>query len=237
MSRPRFSLRWLLGSVSFLAIGCGLLIYARPVTACLTFAATLLVLFAAIPLSVYRSGERRAFWFGFALFGLGYLGLVCGPWQAPDVHIQIGVRERLPTTKLLELAYEWVPTKPSNAPAGSGGSGGGGMFGDFDQDGDVDLVVSNNAKWSDVAAALKDEAGDVNVVIRHDDGVVGGEMFAQMGMGGMGRGGPRPTAGVPITEWNDFVIVGHSLWAIGIAISGGIIARWCQRTGCRAPDA
>ena len=28
MSRPSFSLRWLLGSISFLAVGCGLLIYA-----------------------------------------------------------------------------------------------------------------------------------------------------------------------------------------------------------------
>ena len=177
MSWPRFSLRWLLGSVSFAAVGCGLLVYARPVTTYTSFAATLLVLFAAIPLSVYRDGERRAFWFGFALFGLGYLGLVCGPWQAPDVHIQVGVRERLPTTKLLELAYGWVPTKAVTAMPGG----------------------------------------------------MGGGMFGQMGFGGMGMGGPAAT--MPITEWSDFATVGHSLWAIILAVLGGGIASGCQRTG------
>jgi len=174
MSAPRFSLRRLLGSIFFLAVGCGLLLYARPVTATITFGATLLLLFAAIPLSVYRNGERRALWFGFTLFGLGYLGLVCGPWQAPDVYIQVGVRERLPTTKLLELAYGWVPTKRVT-PMGPGG--GGGMFGQ---------------------------------------------------MGGMTS---APTSTAPITEWTDFATVGHSLWAIVIAVLGGGIATTCQRTG------
>lgn len=126
MSGPRFSLRWLMGSVSFLAVSCGLLVYARPITASCTLGATFLLLFAGIPLSVYGSGERRAFWFGFVLFGLGYLVLICGPWQAPDVHIQVGVRERMPTTKLLELAYAWLPTKP--APIVAGSMSGGGMF-------------------------------------------------------------------------------------------------------------
>ncbi|HQU47417.1 MAG TPA: hypothetical protein PK867_31730, partial [Pirellulales bacterium] len=157
--------RWLLGLISFLAIGCGLLFYARPVPTCIIFAGTLLVLFAAVPLSVYRRGECRPFWFGFALFGFGYLGLVCGPWQAPDVHLQIGVRERLPTTKLLEAAYKWVPTRPAS-PA------------------------------------------------------MGGGMFGQMGMGGMGPAMPRPNPREPITDWSDFVIVGHSLWALLLAVAG-----------------
>jgi hypothetical protein len=178
MTGPRFSLRWLMGSVSFLALCCGLLVYARPATAYSVFGATLLLLFVAIPLSVYRNGERRAFWFGFALFGLGYLLLICGPWQAPDVHIQVTVRERLATTKLLELAHSWLPTKP--APPGSLGGGSG--------------------------------------------------FFGQMGMGGMGPGGPPAPARVPIAEWEDFVIVGQSLWAIVLALAGGVIARWCQRT-------
>jgi hypothetical protein len=176
MPVPRFSLRWLLGSITFLTIGCGLLVYARPVTAHVTFGTTLLVLFTAIPLSVYRSGARRAFWFGFALFGLGYLGIVCGPWQAPDVHIQVGVRERLSTTKLLELAYEYLPTKAPSVPMGGGQ--GSGMFGQ---------------------------------------------------MGGMPASRPTPRA----TEWGDFAIVGHSLWALVTASFGGAIAYWCHQTGRR----
>lgn len=166
MSGPRFSLRWLFGSISFIAIGCGLLIYARPLTAYTCFAATLLVLFSAIPLSVYRSGARRAFWFGFALFGLGYLGLMCGPWQAPDVQSQAEVREWPPPTKLLTLAYGWVPTKTVTRTPGS-----------------LDFF-----------------------------------------------GGMTPRT-MPIADWSDFVIVGHSLWAIIIAVLGGGIASWCQRTG------
>ncbi|HET6879702.1 MAG TPA: hypothetical protein VFI31_06095 [Pirellulales bacterium] len=181
MSKPRFSLRWLMGAMSFLAVSFGLLVYARPITGCCAFGVTIFVLFTSIPLSVYRSGERRAFWFGFALFGLGYLVLVCGPWQAPDVHIQVGVRERLPTTKLLELAHTWLPTKP--APPGGGGMGGGGMG--------------------------------------------GGGMFGQMGMGGMGR---LARTRVPTAEWEDFVVIGQSLWAILFAVAGGIIAQRCQRS-------
>ena len=176
MSGPRFSLRWLFGSISLIAIGCGLLVYARPLTAYTCFAATLLVLFSAIPLSVYRSGARRAFWFGFALFGLGYLGLMCGPWEAPDVQSRAEVREWLPPTKLLRLAYDWVPTK---TVTGTPGGMGRGFFGQF----------------------------------------------------GGGAGGPMVT--VPITDWSDFVIVGHSLWAIIIAVLGGGIASWYQRTSQR----
>ena len=188
MSAPRFSLRWLFGSITFLAIGCGLLVYARPVTAYLTFAATLLGIFSTIPLSVYRSGATRAFWFGFALFGLGYLGVICGPWLAPGVHIQVGVRERLPTTKLLEFAYAHLPTKPVTAPVSSP-TGGAGFFGQM--------------------------------------GGMGGIT------GPMGGGGSMPPARYPIADWTDFAVIGHSLWAIVIAILGGGIASWCERTGRR----
>jgi hypothetical protein len=177
MSVPRVSLRWLMGSVTFLAIGCGLLVYARPITAYIVFAATLLVLFAAIPLSVYRSSSRRAFWFGFALFGLGYLGLVCGPWQAPDGNFQVGLRDRLPSTKLLEFVYRHLPTNTVGSPTGSGAGGG---------------------------------------------------FFGQMGgMTAMGMGSP------PITDWTSFATVGHSLWAIFIAVGGGVFTAWCQRTAPR----
>lgn len=128
MCRPRFSLRWLMVSVYFIAVACGLLVYATPLTASGAFGATLLLLFAAVPLGVYGAGERRAFWFGFVLFGLGYLVVACGDWQAPHAYLnQVRVRDGLPTTKLLELVYKWLPTKPAAAGMG-GGLGGGGMF-------------------------------------------------------------------------------------------------------------
>lgn len=188
MSAPRFSLRWLLGSVTFLAIGCGLLVYARPVTAYLTFAATLLGLFSAIPLSVYRSGEKRAFWFGFALFGLAYLGLVCGPWQVPDGQFVVNVRERLPTTRLLLIVYGYLPTEAITAPV-TAPTGGAGFFGQI--------------------------------------GGMGGMID------GMGGGGSMSPGRYTIANWTDFAVIGHSLWAIVIAVLGGGIARSCERTAQR----
>ena len=63
-------------------------------------------------------------------------------------------------------------------------------------------------------------------------------MFGQMGgmggmMGGMGGGGPMPPLTAPIADWTDFAVIGHSLWAMVIAVLGGGIASWCERTGRR----
>ena len=43
------------------------------------FSVTLVVLLASILLAVHRTESSRAFWIGFALFGLGYLGLSLRP--------------------------------------------------------------------------------------------------------------------------------------------------------------
>lgn len=164
MYRPRFTLRALLGLVFFIAVGCASLLRATPVVASIACGATLLLLLAAIPLCVYRTGERRAFWLGFALFGLSYYVIACGPWQPPGTDLQVTrLRARLPTTKLLDWGYGKLPTRP--APPGGGGAGmfqigrgmGGGMGGPLalmrvpivDAD-DFDLV--GHALWSMVLA-------------------------------------------------------------------------------------
>ena len=74
-----FSLRWLFGVVSFVAVGCGVLFYANPFLSKLTFTAMLAILIAAIPAAIYHAGERRAFWIGVATFGFAYVWLTCGP--------------------------------------------------------------------------------------------------------------------------------------------------------------
>lgn len=178
MYRPRFSLRSLLGLFLFVAIGCASLLRATPLIAAMVCGATLLLPLAAIPLCIYRTGGQRAFWLGFALFGLAYYVIVCGPWLSPGTDLQaIRLRDQLPTTTLLQWIHFRLPTKP--APSG------GRMFGG------------------------------------------GGGMF-QFG-GGMG--GPISPLRVPIAEWNDFATVGHALWSIVIALTGGAFTRWCQRTG------
>jgi hypothetical protein len=66
----RFSLRWLFGIVSFLAVGCGLLLYAIPLLSKLTFTIVIVVLMSAVAAAGYQMRERRAFWAGFAAFGI-----------------------------------------------------------------------------------------------------------------------------------------------------------------------
>ncbi|HVX11614.1 MAG TPA: hypothetical protein VHC22_10570 [Pirellulales bacterium] len=99
MQGMRFSLRWLFGVVSFLAVGCGLVIYASPLLSKLTFTAAVTALLLAIVLAVYRSGEQRALWAGFAALGLAYLWLICGNWQSPNGTYSL--REEMVTTSLL----------------------------------------------------------------------------------------------------------------------------------------
>src|SRR5215469_2700110 len=103
-----FSLRWLFGVVSFLAIGCGLLIYASPWLSKLTATLAVVVLLAAAPAAIYQAGDRRAFWAGFAFFGCAYLWMVCGTWQAHDG--STALRERLVTTDVLTRCYEALPS-------------------------------------------------------------------------------------------------------------------------------
>ena len=109
-----FSLRWLFGVVSFLAVGCGLLIYASPFLSKLTFTAAVTGLLVGLFSAVYRIGDQRAFWAGFATFGFAYVWMVCGAWQSPDGSTPL--RDRLVTTDLLTRCYELLP---SSQPRGS----------------------------------------------------------------------------------------------------------------------
>ena len=114
-----FSLRWLFGIVSFLAVGSGLLIYAPPFLSKLTATLTALVLLAAVPAAIYHSGDLRAFWGGFAAFGLAYLWMVCGTWQSHDG--STALRDRLVTTDLLVRCHDALPlrqTPMALTPAG-----------------------------------------------------------------------------------------------------------------------
>jgi hypothetical protein len=72
-----------------------------------------------------RTGARRAYWEGFALFGWSYLVLAFGPWFGDSV------QPRLPTTALLDYAHgklqpataqtanlSWILTGSLNSTAG-----------------------------------------------------------------------------------------------------------------------
>ena len=80
MSRLQFSLVWLLGLVVAVAFACAALRSESAVWASLAFSLCLGVLFVGLLGVLFGTGERRAFWAGFAVFGWGYLFLVFGPW-------------------------------------------------------------------------------------------------------------------------------------------------------------
>jgi len=76
---PRFSIRQLLIATALVAVGCLAILNATPIVASAMMGAVALLLVAAIVLSIYRTGDKRAFWIGFAIFGWSYLLLCYGP--------------------------------------------------------------------------------------------------------------------------------------------------------------
>ena len=91
MKRPRFTIRSLLASVVFLAVGLAALRGASAAWDSSVLGLTLVVLLASVLLAVHRTGAARAYWLGFALFGWTYLVLAEIP----------GIGVRLPTTRTL----------------------------------------------------------------------------------------------------------------------------------------
>jgi hypothetical protein len=69
MSNIQFSLRHLLVAVAFVAVGCTALLNANPWWVRGSWLATVGLLFVAVVQAIFRRGERRAFWTGFAIAG------------------------------------------------------------------------------------------------------------------------------------------------------------------------
>ncbi len=65
----RFSLRQLLLGTALVAVACVALRSASPTWVAALLGLTLFALTAAVPLTIFRQGANRAWWFGFALFG------------------------------------------------------------------------------------------------------------------------------------------------------------------------
>jgi hypothetical protein len=123
--RIRFSLRQLLGLVTFVAIACGGLVRPSPTSASAIFTLTLAVLLVAVLAAVGRKGSQRAFWIGFAIAGWGYLWLA--HWPDDERYFtnrswELQTNGPLLTTKLLRLAHNALHPPPD------GGFGGGGFF-------------------------------------------------------------------------------------------------------------
>jgi hypothetical protein len=115
MRRFRFTIASLLGVVVFLAVAIASLREATDLWDSGVFTATAGLLLASVHWAVHRTGLRRAFWLGFALFGWAYLVASLVP----------PVESRLLTTKALAYLDSKVPgrnaifTLTLSAPGGT----------------------------------------------------------------------------------------------------------------------
>jgi WD40 repeat protein len=108
MRRFRFSIATLLLIVLFVAVAVAALRGATDLWDSGTFGLTLLALLTAVLLGVHRTGDRRAFWVGFALFGWAYLVASTVP----------SIETRLPTTRGLTYLDSKVPGRSTSVGAG-----------------------------------------------------------------------------------------------------------------------
>lgn len=89
----------LLGVAMLIAAGAFGPRYAPALWAAMAFMGAVIVLGLAVLCAVYRRGERRAFWIGFAAFGTGYLLLTMGPGLGP------AIGSHFVTSKLMLAAF------------------------------------------------------------------------------------------------------------------------------------
>ncbi len=89
----------------FVAVGFAALRESTELWESGTFTLTIGVLLASILLSIHRTGKRRAFWLGFALFGWIYLGLTLMP----------STESRLITTRALVYLDSKVPGRATRS--------------------------------------------------------------------------------------------------------------------------
>jgi hypothetical protein len=85
MPRLRYNITGALGAILFVAVGFAALREADELWDSWLFSLTLGLLLFAVLLAAHRTGDRRAFWIGFTLFGWGYLSFTLIPSTEPKL--------------------------------------------------------------------------------------------------------------------------------------------------------
>jgi hypothetical protein len=96
MRRLRYNIAGALGAILFVAVGFAALREADELWGTWLFSLTLGLLLFAVLLVAHRTGDRREFWIGFALFGWGYLSFSLIP----------SIEARLIVTKALSYLHQ-----------------------------------------------------------------------------------------------------------------------------------
>jgi hypothetical protein len=112
----QFRFRTLFLAIAFVAVGVAALINASPAWSHNLYFAAVVLLTLAMPLACYRTGEKRAFWAGFALFGWVYLVVIGNindrpptDWSVYSGRLGDGPSANLPTSRLTH----WIYTRPT----------------------------------------------------------------------------------------------------------------------------
>jgi hypothetical protein len=112
MRHFRFSIRGLMVVIVLLCLAFAALRFHTPLWANIWFSSTLAALTLAVPAAVYRRGDQRAFWVGFAVCGWVYFILALAPWIKGEPGFQLA------TTTILDLmsphiVQEIAPVEPT----------------------------------------------------------------------------------------------------------------------------
>jgi hypothetical protein len=194
-----------------IALGLVALRSASPtwVAAMMGLALALLTLSAL--LVVFRRGQERAYWIGYATVGWLYvLLLVMNP--VADLNNPVH-RENLVTQRLSGSAYHWLYDKAFEEYYASTSNN-----------------SANRSTFSFYFGTTSDLGGDAPY-----DNATGMPMGGSNGGSPMPGMGPMslavPTGPPPGPNESDFVNVAHALWAMLLAAIGGCVASWLNQTG------
>jgi hypothetical protein len=201
MRRFRFHIGTLIILVLVLGVSLAALRESNEIWDSGVFTLVLTVLLVSVLLAVHRTEKRRAFWLGFALFGVAYLGLSLVP----------PIESRLITTKALAYIDSKVPRSMLAGFA----------YFDYDNDGRMDLYVVNQAQpnvlylnkgngtFQDVTATVGLSPGN--------QAAGGGTLYL--------NSTARPSARGSVGTTENFTRIGHSLLALTLAFVGGQLSR------------
>jgi hypothetical protein len=197
MRRFRFRLAEFLILIIVLGVGLAALREANDAWDSGVLSLDLGAMLASILLAIPRTGKRRAFWLGFALFGAAYLAMSLVP----------SIESRLLTTEL--SAY--IDSKVSRSIAS-----GPGYFENNDGPVDIDVVDSSqpNLQYLNRGDGTFE---DLNVVAGLNP--AGHQATGNGGLFLLGSAGPWLRALAGTTE--NFVRISHSLFALIVAFIGG----------------
>ena len=191
----QFRFRTLLMAVAFIALAITALMNASLAWSHDLYCAAIGLLTLAIPLACYRSGEKRAFWAGFALCGWVYLLVIGNLDERPRTEwnqaVSRGPSANVPTSRLTH----WVYTKAYGDPAPGPNA-------------DVEAAIQSlslHQRQVVVAYPLTDLSGSMS-------------LSTAVPIAGGAAARPRP-------DWWYFLNVGHALWTILLACLGGLVVR------------